>query len=105
MQVSFSTSLSGIQAAIKRQDVTAHNVANVNTPGYEQIDVMQKEKAGGGVEISGLKRTPNPDKEHSNTDLAKEAVEQIQNKNSLKANVNAIKTQDKMLGALLDMKG
>lgn len=40
----------------------------------------------------------------SDTDLAKEAVEQISAKTDYKANVMVAKTADQMTGALLDMK-
>lgn len=40
----------------------------------------------------------------TDTDLAKEAVEQISAKTDYKANVMVAKTADQMTGALLDMK-
>ena len=42
--------------------------------------------------------------EGSNVDIAEEMVDQIINKAAFKANVNIIKTNDKMLGSLLDIK-
>jgi flagellar basal body rod protein FlgC len=56
-----------------------------------------------GVQISGLRQTPNPDPANSNTDLNKEMINQVQNKNELAADVSVLKTQDKMIGALLDI--
>jgi flagellar basal body rod protein FlgC len=40
----------------------------------------------------------------TDTDLAREAVEQISAKNDFKANAAVIKTADEMIGALLDLK-
>lgn len=40
----------------------------------------------------------------SDTDLAKEAVEQVSAKTDFKANVAVLKTADEMIGALLDLK-
>jgi flagellar basal-body rod protein FlgC len=103
MNVSFAAPLSGIQTVLTRQDVSANNIANIDTPGFSQSDVSQTDMSPAGVRVTSLKRTANLSTENSNTDLAKEAVEQIQNKNELAANVNVIKVQDKMLGALLDI--
>jgi flagellar basal body rod protein FlgC len=44
------------------------------------------------------------DARETDTDLAKEAVEQISAKNDFKANAAVIKTADEMIGALLDLK-
>ena len=103
MDMSFAAAVSGVQTVIKRQEIAGHNVANVNTPGFEEMSAGQTEQFPVGVRIGNLTRTPNPDAEHSNTDLAKEAVIQLQNKNELAADVSVIKVQDKMVGALLDI--
>jgi flagellar hook protein FlgE len=103
MDISFAAPVSAVQTVLKRQEVSADNIANVNTPGFEQYDVSQTDMSPAGVRVDNLKRTLNPDSERSNTDLAKEAVEQIKNKNELAANVSVIKAQDKMVGALLDI--
>ena len=44
------------------------------------------------------------DAREPDTDLAKEAVEQISAETDFKANASVLKTADKMSGALLDMK-
>lgn len=49
--------LSGLQAQQLRQDVTANNLANVNTPGYAPAAATQAERAGGGVDISAVGRS------------------------------------------------
>jgi flagellar hook protein FlgE len=50
-----------------------------------------------------LRSTPNTHSQDSNTDLNKELVNQVINKNELAANVKVIQAQDKMMGALLDI--
>ena len=103
MQVSFNTALSGIQTALIREDVSANNVANINTRGFSQTDALQTAMSPAGVRISGLRSTPNSPSQDSNTDLAKEMVNQVINKEDVAANVKVIQTQDKMMGALLDI--
>ena len=105
MDISFSSSVSGMKASIKRHNISAHDIANINTSGYEEQVPHQVEKNPDGTEISHISRTPNPDKETSNTSLAVEATEQIQNKKTLSANAKVIKAKDKMLGEVIDLLG
>ena len=65
---------SGLQAAQLRLDSAAHNVANMNTAGFKRQTVAQ------------------------------EAVEQMAATYAYKANLQTIKTQDEMMGALLDVR-
>lgn len=99
------SSVSGIKAAIIKHDITAHDVANVNTPGFEELTAHQVENKSDGTKISHITKTKNTNKEISNTDLANESKEQIQNKNSLAANVRALKVKDEMLGDIIDIVG
>jgi flagellar hook protein FlgE len=103
MELSSMSSVSGIQAVIKRQEAAAANIANVNTPGFESYTVNQTEQSPAGVRASGVSRTANPRSDVSNTDLAKEMTDMLQNKNELAANVKTIKVQNEMIGTLLDM--
>jgi len=103
MGISFDAPISGIQAAMFSQDVTANNVANVNTPGFEQSLPYQTDIATGGTRVSNLAKTPNPDKNTSNTDLVEQTKEQKINGAAVQADVAVIRTQDKMMGTLLDM--
>ncbi len=105
MDISFNSSVSGMKAAIKRHDITAHDVANVNTPGFEERIPHQVETRPDGTEISHVSRRPNPQKDRSNTSLAEESTEQIQNKRSLQANAKALKTKDAMPGEIIDLVG
>lgn len=84
-----NTSLSGIRNAFVRQDVSANNVANINTKNYQAKTAADKNKA----ETKG-----------NNVSLANEMVNQINNVNQEKANVNVVKAQNQMLGSLIDLK-
>ena len=103
MQLSFDAATSGIKTVITREEVSANNVANISTRGFSQTDALQTNMSPVGVRISGLRSTPNTESQDSNTDLTKEMVNQVINKNELAANVKVIQTQDKMMGALLDI--
>jgi flagellar hook protein FlgE len=96
-------SIAGIRTTLTRNAVSANNVANVNTPGFGQSSVNQAETLPGGVRVTSISRTPNPDSTIAGTDLAKETGEQIQNKNTLSANLKVLKVKDAMLGELIDM--
>jgi flagellar hook protein FlgE len=103
MAISFDASVSGMQAATLRQDVTANNVANVNTDGFEQTTAYQTDVLPQGTRISHLARTPNSPTAPSNTDLAKEITEQKINNAAFQADINVIKARDRMMGTILDM--
>jgi len=100
-----NTAISGIQASILRHNVTANDVANVNTPGYAERTPIQSDLRPAGTQVSAIRQTPNPDPTMSNTDLAEESKEQIVNKNTLAANVGVLKAKDRMIGELLDLVG
>jgi flagellar basal body rod protein FlgG len=103
MEASFNSSLSGISTYITRQNVTANDVANINTPGFEQQRVWQTEQTPYGVRISSISTVPNDSVELSNTDFAEEAGEMITNKNGTAANVKALKVKDRMTAEILDL--
>jgi flagellar basal body rod protein FlgG len=105
MEISTSSALSGIQTYMQRQNVSANDVANINTPGYEQQRVEQAEQTPYGVEITGISRVPNYSADQSNTDYAEEAGEMIMNKTGTAAESKVIRTQDRMTGELLDLIG
>jgi len=103
MEISSAASLNGIQTVIKRQEATAANIANVNTPGFESYAVNQTEMLPSGVRVASVNRTLNSEPDRSNTDLAQEMVKMLQNKNELAANVKTLRAQNEMTGALLDI--
>lgn len=86
---------SGLQAAQLRLDASAHNVANLNTPGFRRQVVEQTESPGG----AGVQRSP-----QEGSALEQDAVEQMAATYAFKANVQVLKTNDRMMGALLDTR-
>lgn len=103
MNISSSSSVSGIQAAITRQSVSAHDIANINTDGFGQYTAHQSDMKPAGTRVSHISRQPNSADNLSTTDFATEAIKQKESLNNLKANCAVIKVQDRMIGALLDI--
>ena len=90
---------SGLQAAQLRLDASAHNVANLNTPGFRRQVVEQTEAPGS----NGVQASVQRDGQVGSA-LEKDVVEQMSATYAFKANVQAIKTNDQMMGALLNTK-
>ena len=105
MDLSFTAPLSGVKASQQRLDVAAHDVANVNTPGFQEQSVIQTEMRPEGTQIAAIRRTSNDNPQYSNTDLAEETKEQIVSKDAYSANLTVIKVKDRMMGELLDLVG
>jgi flagellar hook protein FlgE len=93
-----ATALSGMNAAMLRLGSAAHNVANGLTPDFRRQVVQQAALPEGGVVVS-IGRAPEPGHE-----LARDIVEQMAASYSFKANLGVIRTQDEMLGSLLDLR-
>ena len=94
-----SIAFSGLQAAQLRLDSAAHNVANMNTSGFKRQTVTQEAvpELGGTRASLGQAST-------EGVALEQEAVEQMSATSAFKANLQTIKTQDAMMGALLDIR-
>lgn len=131
MTDAFSIALTGLRAQSTRLAATASNIANVSTSGtvpsadpsapastvYRPLRVDFTSLDSGGVYA-----TVRPDPEgytvaydpqsvyanseglvaYPNVDLAEESVNLIETRLLYKANISVIKTQDEMLGDLLD---
>jgi len=110
------TALSGLAAYAKQVEVTAHNVANVNTDGFKKshtefvsvgsggvLPVVRKDESPGPTVLSDRGHGPTM-VELSNVDLAEEAVNQILARRGFEANIQTLKTSDDLLGTILDMK-
>lgn len=89
-------SVSGLQAAQTRLQSSAHNIANAQTEGFQRLTVQQQTQADGGVSTQ-VKRATQPSE-----GIESDVVEQLQAKNAFLANLNVFKTNDRMLGSLLD---
>lgn len=90
---------SGLQAAQLRLDASAHNVANLNTPGFRRQVVEQTEASGSAGVQASVQRDG-----QAGSALEKDVVEQMSATYAFKANVQVIKTNDQMMGALLNTK-
>jgi flagellar hook protein FlgE len=115
MMSAIHSALSGLGAYAKQIEVSANNVANVNTDGFKKSHVELVSVETGGVfpvvrndDSAGptvlRDRGYGPTQvELSNVDLGEEAVNQIIGQRGFEANLQAIKTADDMLGSLLDI--
>ncbi len=103
MSISFTAPVTGMQVSSIRHDITAHDVANINTAGYGQSVPDQADISPEGVRLSSITRIPNAAGQPSTTDLAQESVEQIRNKETFAANAKVLKVKDRMIGELLDL--
>ncbi len=110
------TALSGLTAFAKQMEVTAHNVANVNTDGFKKsgtefiemetggvLPVVHKDESAGPAVLKDTGYGP-AQVELSNVDLGEEAVNQIVAQRGFEANLRTLKTADDMLGSILDTK-
>jgi flagellar hook protein FlgE len=93
-----SIAVSGVQAASTRLDVSAHNIANAQTPNFHRQVVHQQSQETAGVMTSVGKA------DEVGPDVAADLVEQMQASYSYKANLRTIQTQEQMVGSILDVK-
>lgn len=107
MSSAMSISLSGMQAASAMLNVTANNIANLNTPGFNPSRADLVELSGGGVGVSGTSFEDNPqtapDTQTSNVDLPTEMVNLKLSQTLYDANAMVLKTADQMTGTLLNI--
>lgn len=94
-----SIASSGMQAAQLRLSASANNVANANTRNFRADKVAQEAQA----DRAGVKATVQREQEAKGVALEKERVDQMAATYSFKANVQAFKTADQMMGSLLDV--
>ncbi len=117
MVFSVSSTLTAIKAFSEKMGVIANNIANVETEGFKKSRAILTEgpRSDVSVEISQVD-TPGPtvvevnegqatNKELSNVDLAEEIPQSIIAQRGYEANLTVIKTQDEMLGSVLDTVG
>lgn len=112
MLSSVYASVSGIKAAFKMLDVSAHNTANMDTDGFKKETAKLEEGSGGGVVVNigkdtspgALYQSNGRLVESSNVNYADEAVSRIISQHYLSANIAAFKAADEMVESLLDIK-
>jgi flagellar hook protein FlgE len=101
--MNISANLNSIQAHQTWMDNNANNVANVNTDGFVPTTTTITNPAQNSVVAQSTTATDTGSSK-SQTDLAKELPDQINIEAATSVNVTTIKTQDEMLGTLLDLK-
>lgn len=106
------SSVSGINAAFKKQAVSAHNVANSNTDEYKSLVASAQEHENGGVEVTISKNTEpgaiydngyGKTAEYSNVDYAGEVIDQINARTLFAANLTSLKTYEEMSESLINI--
>ena len=115
MIASVNNNITALTALNKRMGVTADNIANANTAGFKKSRTVFSEGPNGDVKVTinniNTPGLPNPDAEDdpslaaelSNVDLTEEIPSMIPTQRSYDANLIAIKTQDEMIGTLVDI--
>jgi len=99
MNSTLSIALSGLQSAQTRLGAAGHNIANLGTRGFRRQAVDATAVPGGGVAVSpGQSR-------HVGAALEEDRVGLLSAKQHFLANLAVFKTQDRMLGSLLDTAG
>ncbi|VAV84292.1 hypothetical protein MNBD_DELTA01-1332 [hydrothermal vent metagenome] len=103
---------SGIAAAQRKIEVSAHNIANQDTDEFKKSRVSQQESVSGGVETSvgrvsergHVRQTPEGDQvESSNVNIAEEMLNLMEAERSLEANIAVLETADEAERSLLDI--
>jgi len=90
----FDSSIRSMQAHTTWMQNSAHNVANLNTQNFDAKNTRIESDTRAVTQPSGQA-----------TRLAKEMADQIVLSDGFEAQGVTIRTQDAMLGTLLDMKG
>lgn len=114
MLEAMNTALSALGGYLKKQDVTANNVANANTNDFKKsrADFEETSPAGVKVTISRMDTpgTPLPPDEvigagheMSNVDVAEEVVDLITTQHGFEANAKTVQTESEMQKTLLDI--
>ena len=110
-----NSALSGLLAHNKKTEVTANNVANINTDDFKKSRALLQEETNGEVTVDIQKiETPGvpivytegeekTSTETSNVDYTEETVSMITTSRGFEANLKVIQTEDEMLGSLLDI--
>jgi len=99
MPIINSAASSAMQAWQQALSVTANNVANINTEGFQPDRPSFQEAKNGGVTMTA---EPTGDSEVS---LGEEMVRLTVTTNGYQANLKAVKAQDEMNGTILNLLG
>lgn len=94
-----SISLSGLEASQSALDAAASNVANLETPRYRRQMTVQSELPAGGT-TSTIRTASAP-----GSDLPADIVGELQAGIDFAANMLVFRTEESMLGSLIDIQG
>lgn len=107
------TALSALSAFGTKFDVSANNVANLNTNDFKRSRTVLEENPSGGVEAKVQKdETPgapvpeflgNQGKELSNVELQNEVADQIVARTGIEANLQTLKTASDLTKSIIDI--
>ena len=100
--MNISSNISSISSHQTMMNTSANNVANVNTDSFRPSDTNIS--SNGNSTSTNTRLSDNTGSQTSQTNVAKELTDQIVTEDAVAVNVSAIKTQDEMLGSLLDIK-
>ena len=114
---SIGGTVSALRVYRQKMEVTADNIANVNTEQFKKSKATVIEGLNGDVQLN-VKRVKTPgyryqefagdkmvEKEGSNVDLGEEIPEMMITQRAYEANLKTLQTHDNMLGSLLDIIG
>ncbi len=99
--VNFSENVSSLIAHQDFANANANNIANVNTDGF--VPTQTKLSDSGGSVQANFSKADDNGSSLSQTDLTKELTDQVIIQNGHEVQGVAIRTQDEMLGSLLDI--
>ncbi|EQB34453.1 hypothetical protein M947_10630 [Sulfurimonas hongkongensis] len=100
--MNISNNISSITAHQSMMNTNANNIANVNTDKFVPSDTRMSSNSS--LITANTRVADDTGSIKSQTDLAKEIPDQLVVQSATAANVTSIKTQDEMLGSLLDIK-
>lgn len=92
-----NVAISALRSFSTSQQITANNVANLNTDGFKASRATIQEDKTGGVTASASSTG-------DSVEISREAVSLISNSHGFKANINALKATDEMTRQLLNIK-
>lgn len=88
-----------MKAAQSRLDASANNIANLSTQNYTRQQVQQSDTANGGTSVSVASSSAG-----AGNNLEADMVEQLQAKNTYLANLSVFKTNNDIIGTLVNIK-
>lgn len=111
------SAIAGMNVNAAKLSVAAHNIANINTDSFKASTATIESNAGGYPEVK-ISLSTNPGamiptsgglpegeetRELSNVDMVNEFVQMKISEYGYRANTSIIRTQDEMLGSIIDI--